>query len=101
MRLRVGQTLTSAVDGTSVIVVRCSEADVRLTCGGVEMSGRPTAASTAEPSGAPDDGLLLGKRYSADEVGLELLCVRAGTRPVEVDGEPLAQKTAKPLPASD
>jgi hypothetical protein len=65
------------------------------------MSSEPAAAAQVAPSGAPDDGLLLGKRYSADEVGLELLCVRAGTRPVEVDGEALVQKTAKPLPASD
>jgi hypothetical protein len=98
MKLRVGQTLSSTVDGTSLIVVRCSDADVTLTCGGAEMGEQPALAGG--PSGGPG-GLLLGKRYSADALGLEVLCVRPGAEPVAVDGTPLEQKTAKPLPASD
>jgi hypothetical protein len=45
--------------------------------------------------------LLLGKRYADEAVGLELLCVKAGDYPVAVNGTPVTQKSAQPLPASD
>jgi hypothetical protein len=101
MRLRVGLSLISPVDTTSVVVVRCPEDDVTLTCGGVEMAAQGTTAGSATPTGAPGEGLQLGKRYAADERGLELLCVRGGEYPVAVDGAPIAPKSAQPLPASD
>jgi len=47
------------------------------------------------------EGPALGKRYADDERGLELLCSRAGTGALTVDGEPLLLKGAKPLPSSD
>jgi hypothetical protein len=47
------------------------------------------------------DGPLLGKRYADDDLGLELLCTRAGTGALTVDGRPLLLKGAKPLPSSD
>ena len=102
MKLKVGQTLTSAVDATSVVVVRAPDKDVALTCGGVPMLGpedAPAAGATAQ--GEPGGGLLLGKRYADEPLGLQLLCVKAGEHPVTVDGVALAQKSAQPLPASD
>ena len=38
MKLKVGQTLTSAVDATSLVVVRAPEDDVAVTCGGAPMT---------------------------------------------------------------
>jgi hypothetical protein len=106
MRLRVGQTLTSVVDGTALVVVRCPDADVSVTCGGRDMTteAAPLAAGAADAGGVAepgDGGLELGKRYAAEDVGLELLCTRPGTHPVAVGGAPVLRKSAKPLPASD
>jgi hypothetical protein len=46
-------------------------------------------------------GSLLGKRYSDDELGLELLCTKGGEGTLAVNGTPLPLRDAKPLPASD
>ncbi|WP_029433967.1 hypothetical protein [Blastococcus sp. URHD0036] len=102
MKLKVGQTLSSAVDATSLVVVRAPEDDVTVTCGGAPMTGpgeTPAAGATAE--GEAGNGVLMGKRYSDEALGLELLCVKPGDYAVAVNGTPLAQKTAQPLPASD
>ena len=48
-----------------------------------------------------DGGTQLGKRYSDDELGLELLCTKAGEGSISVGETILAVKGAKPLPASD
>jgi hypothetical protein len=102
MKLKIGQTLTSSVDATSVVVVRAPGEDVTVTCGGVPVVGpedAPAAGATAQ--GESGGGLLLGKRYADEAVGLELLCVKAGDYPVAVNGTPVTQKSAQPLPASD
>lgn len=102
MKLRVGQTLTSQVDATSLVVVRAPEDDVAITCGGAAMAPQGQApAGGAAPEGQPGGGLLMGKRYADEALGLELLCVKAGDFPVAVNGTTLAQKNAQPLPASD
>ena len=101
MQLNVGQTLYSTVDSTAVIVVRAPEADVSITCGGAEMTTDKPAADGAAGAGATTAGTLLGKRYAAEDLGLELLCTKAGPRALAVDGTPLEIKQAKPLPASD
>ena len=101
MKLKVGQTLQSAVDATMLVVVRCPDNEVTLTCGGVPMApkgelGELVAATTADGAGA-----LLGKRYTVEGFELELLCTKGGDNPVAVDGAPVELKSAKPLPASD
>jgi hypothetical protein len=48
-----------------------------------------------------DQGTQLGKRYSDDELGIELLCTKAGEGSLSVGETVLAVKGAKPLPASD
>jgi hypothetical protein len=102
VKLKTGQTLTSAVDTTSFVVVRAPDDDVVVTCGGAPMTGPgESAPEDAAPEGTPGDGALLGKRYADEGVGLELLCVKAGDYPVAVNGTALAQKSANPLPASD
>jgi hypothetical protein len=102
MELEVGQTLSSTVDSTSLVVVRAPEHDVTITCGGVPMTApgeAPAAGATAQ--GEAGNGVLMGKRYADEALGLELLAVKPGEYAVEVNGTPVVQKTAQPLPASD
>jgi hypothetical protein len=102
MKLRPGQKLHSAVCDAQVVVVKAPADAVELGCGGA-----PLLEDGQEADGAPElDASLgeapqLGKRYADDEVGLELLCTRAGAGALTVDGRPLLLKGAKPLPSSD
>jgi hypothetical protein len=103
LKLRAGQQLTSAVDATTVIVVRSPSDEVTITCGG-EVMVDPRAATAAakkelDPSHAGE--VLLGKRYVDEARGLELLCTKAGKGQLALDGSPLVIKSSKPLPASD
>jgi hypothetical protein len=103
MKPKVGQTLASTVDATTVIVIRAPQAEVAISCGGptmVDPKGDQAGAS-GEPDPAKQAGTQLGKRYADEELGLELLCTKAGSGTLSVNGTPLARKAAKPLPASD
>ncbi|MFF3567541.1 hypothetical protein [Nocardia jiangxiensis] len=102
MKPRVGQTLASTVDATTVVVVRWPDDDLKITCGGADMADPREAAGTggsADP--AQQDGTQLGKRYADEELGVELLCTKAGQGTLALNGAPLPLKNAKPLPASD
>ncbi|GGV28774.1 hypothetical protein GCM10010182_59650 [Actinomadura cremea] len=99
MKVKIGQTLVSVVDGTALVVVRCSDSDVVVTCGGQEMVDKAAAAAAAGAGGS--GGAQLGKRYTVEGRDIELLCVKSGGGQVAVDGAPVVQKSAKPLPASD
>lgn len=101
MKLKVGQPLHSGVDATAVIVIRAPEADVAVTCGGVSMVDRASTAPTSAADPAHQDGTQLGKRYADEQLGLELLCTKAGEGTLAVNGNALPLKDAKPLPASD
>ena len=102
MALKVGARLKSAVCSTEVIIVRAPKDDIALSCGGVEMY----LANAEAPSGAPinpafSGGTALGKRYSDDELGLEVLATKAGDGTLSVGETPLPMKEAKNLPTSD
>ncbi|GAA2736573.1 hypothetical protein [Actinocorallia aurantiaca] len=102
MKLRAGQQLVSAVDTTKMIVVRAPGEEVTVTCAGVAMHEPTSAAPTgveADPSQL--GGVVLGKRYADDALGIELLCAKAGSGTVAVNGTPLEIQGAKALPASD
>jgi hypothetical protein len=101
MKLRPGQKLHSAVCDAQVVVVRAPATVVELGCGGAPMleDGQQAAGETLDDS--LGEGPVLGKRYADEELGLELLCSRAGTGALTVDGRVLALKGAKPLPSSD
>ncbi|MCD4533036.1 hypothetical protein LRP67_02940 [Nocardioides sp. cx-169] len=101
MKLRVGQTLSSAVDNTAVIITRAPEGDVELTCGGVPMLAPGTEAGPATADPNQLTGTLLGKRYTDDAATIELLCTKNGLGTLALDGSPLAVQAAKPLPSSD
>lgn len=102
MELKAGTRLKSAVCETQVIAVRAPNVDVVVTCG-----GQPLLALDAEPpAGAAieaghDGGTLLGKRYADEELGIELLCTKAGAGALWLNGEPMRLKEAKALPSSD
>jgi hypothetical protein len=103
MKPRLGQTLTSAVDSTTVIVVRAPDSEIDLTCAGVEMwdprCGTGCPVGEADP--AQLTGTQMGKRYADEQIGLELLCTKPGQGTIAVNGVPLAQCGPKLLPASD
>lgn len=103
MRPRVGQMLASTVDTTAVVVVRCPEGELEITCGGAAMAeaNGPAPASTGTPDPDLMGGSLLGKRYADEDLGLELLCTKPGPGTLAANGVPLPVKSAKPLPASD
>lgn len=101
MKLAVGQSLTSAVDATTVIVTRAPDGEVTLTCGGVEMAAPGEAAADAVADPDAQAGTLLGKRYVDDAVTIELLVTKPGQGTLALGGQPLAVQGAKPLPASD
>jgi hypothetical protein len=91
---RIGATLVSTADDTTVVVVRWGPDDLDLTCGGALMVDRAELAS-ATP--APIDaalaaGTYLGKRYQDEVHGVELLCTTAGWGSLAINGAPLALK---------
>jgi hypothetical protein len=100
MQVTAGTRLKSAVSSTEVVVVRPPDGEVVLTCGGVPMVDLADASQSPH---APElDGKsLLGKRYTDEASGVELLCTKGGNGQLECDGRPLAIKAAKPLPSSD
>jgi hypothetical protein len=103
VNVKVGQSLVSTTDATTVIVVRAPQGDIALTCGGAEMVDSKQAGDTPKTEAAAGhaEGTQLGKRYESADASLELLCTKPGTSSLAVDGELLALKAAKPLPASD
>ena len=101
IELKAGTRLRSATDACEVVVVKAPGDPVDLRCG-----GHPFAPIDAEVTGQPpaagfDQGTQLGKRYADDELGLEVLCTKAGEGSISVGETVLAVKGAKPLPASD
>ena len=102
MRVSTGTRLRSAVCDTQVVVVKPSTYDVEITCGGEPMVlvDSPEFAK-GELQEGHEGGSLLGKRYSDEESGVELLVTSAGAGSLAVAGAPLEIKRAKPLPSSD
>ena len=85
--------------GALLVVVRGPSEEVQIACGGapmVEDDGLGVDAAALDPS--PGDGPALGKRY---DLGIELLCSKAGEGALTTAGRVLSMKGAKPLPSSD
>jgi len=101
VELKAGARLKSTVCETQVIVVRAPQGDVELTCGGAAMVALDVDAPAGELDPAAAEGTQLGKRYADEEVGIEVLCTKAGKGSLRMNGGPLGLKQAKPLPASD
>ena len=102
--MRAGTRLRCALSTTEVIVVRMPADDIVIDCAGTTM-----VAADAEPEDSPGSGeppgdapmVLLGKRYEHADLGVEVLCTKAGIGPLTIDGAELVEKGAKPLPSSD
>jgi len=102
MKLTVGKTLASAVDGATVVVVRASEAEVEVTSGGLSLyDPKSEEKSAGEPDPNLLGGTLIGKRYVNSDDTIELLATKPGKGSLAIDGEVLNLRDAKPLPASD
>ncbi|WP_181782294.1 hypothetical protein [Pseudonocardia pini] len=103
MKPRIGTTLASTVDPTTVVVIRWGADDAEVTCGGAPMvdAKGPDAGTAGVPDPEQQAGTRLGKRYTDAALGIELLCTKAGQGTLAIGGSPLPLKDAKPLPASD
>ena len=97
MQTKPGLKLRSTACSTEVVVVRPAADDIELTCCGAPMTTDEVQATPA----ADPDGILLGKRYTDETTGIEVLCTRPGLGELAVDGRVLVLKGTKPLPSSD
>ena len=106
VELKPGTRLHSVVCTTQVIVIRAPSEVVDLRCGGHPLVASDQASSShseveVEVEPGFDGGTLLGKRYTDEGQGFELLCTKAGPGALSVGVELLVLSGAKPLPASD
>jgi hypothetical protein len=99
--MRIGSRWKSVVDATEVMVIRGPAQDIDLRCGGHPMVPAGTAAEATEIDPAYAEGTTMGKRYLDEELGLELLCSKAGQGTLSVGDRSLTLQDAKPLPTSD
>jgi hypothetical protein len=102
MELKPGSRWKSAVCEAQMVVVRPPSVAGELQCGGVVVLPQADASG---PSGDVDPahakGVLIGKRYTDAESGIEVLGAKPGTGSLAFNGVALTLKEAKPLPASD
>lgn len=83
-------------------MIKTPSSDVDIRCGGHPM----VQAGADRPEGLTaeagfDSGTLLGKRYTDETGGLELLCTKGGASSLSIGETALQVKEAKPLPSSD
>ncbi len=101
MQLKPGARLRSVTDGCEVVVIKAPESPVDLRCGGHPFVPLDAEVVVRAPEPGFDQGSLLGKRYSDEELGLEVLCTKQGEGSISVGDSVLEVKGAKALPASD
>ncbi len=103
MEITPGARLRSAVGATEVVVVKAPHGEGDLTCAGVPMVPRDDAAPVASgpADAAGGEALLIGKRYSDESTGIEVLCTQGGDGPLAFAGITLTINAPKPLPSSD
>ena len=96
--LKVGNRLRAQNSSCEVIVIKGSDNNAALLCAGAEMLDTP---AQGVPQLADGPVVELGKRYTDDDAGVEVLCTKAGVGPLVFGERELTLKTAKALPASD
>ena len=101
VKFRAGQQLVSTVDSTAVIVVKAPAEECTLTCGGVAMTAPDEVATAAQADPSLMGGTQIGKRYVDEADTIQVLCTKAGSGTLALDGKALQIQAAKPLPASD
>ena len=101
MQLKPGTRLQSTTCDTQVVVVKAPSGDVDVRFGGAPMVTVGEAADRTDMLPAHAGGTALGKRYSSDDAGIEMLCTKGGEGSLSIGDEPIGIKEAKPLPSSD
>lgn len=103
MQLSPGTRLRGIACGTDVVVVRAPGRELEMTCCGAAMVDREEQSddAAAPESSVEEETVLIGKRYSDVNNGLEVLCTREGAGPMMCDGRPLTVNAPRPLPSSD
>ena len=101
MQLKAGTRLRSATDACEVVVVKAPAEPVDLRCGGHAFLAIDAEVTPESIEPGFDQGTQLGKRYADDDLGLEVLCTKAGEGSISVGETILAVKGPKALPASD
>ena len=101
MNLKPGLRLSSQVCDAEVVVIK-GAGDHELACGGAPLVpvGDP-AAHQGRVSEELAGETLLGKRYTDADGMVEILCTKPGRGTLSFDGQALALKETKALPASD
>ncbi len=100
--LKPGTKLYGACCTTEYVVVKAPGGEVDLQIG-----GNPAVTSPADRDDSlqctPSDEVTpaMGKRYTDADETIELLCTKPGEGAAAIGDAVLAQKDAKPLPASD
>jgi hypothetical protein len=103
MQLRVGMRLSSTQDSTRIIILKASQSEAELTCGGRPMSEEIGAANdnSNHSSAANENASELGKRYVHERTGIEVLVTQGGPGILAVGNHPMTVKAPKKLPSSD
>jgi hypothetical protein len=101
MQVKVGGRFRSVTGATEVVIVKAPAGDIDLRCGGHPMVPLGEDAPSAEPKEGFDASTEIGKRYAAEDAGIELLCTKAGAGALSLGDDLLPVKGAKPLPSSD
>ena len=86
VKFRAGQQLVSAVDSTAVIVIKAPAGECTLTCGGVAMAVPDEATESAEADPSLMGGTQIGKRYVDEADTIQVLCTKAGSGTLALDG---------------
>jgi hypothetical protein len=102
MELKPGSRWKSAVCDAQMVIVRPPSIEGELQCGGVAVLPQADAAApTGTIDSAHASGVLIGKRYTDADSGIEVLGAKPGAGSLAFNGVALTLKEAKPLPASD
>lgn len=100
--LKVGMRLKSPIGSAEIMVIRAPDVSVEMTCDGVPMLEEMAQEVGRNDAGGEVEGEVeLGKRYSDNTVGIEVLCIRAGRGRLACDGRELILMGPKVLPSAD
>ena len=98
--LTPGTRLKSTVCTTEIMVITAPAEGIDIMCGGEPMNsdGQGNGGSAHQEHAA---GSILGKRYTNEEGGLEILCVKGGEGSLWAGGSAMKVKVATKLPKTD
>lgn len=102
MHLRPGLRLISTVCETAIVVVRATQPELDVRCGGAPMIALGEEIARGDgPQAGFAAGTQVGKRYWDQDSGLEVMCTTGGAGSLSIGDRPVDVKPAKPLPSSD